>query len=196
YTILYTYLWWSFPTTRVITLVSRLHRLKLSMAENVDRLFVGLRLETLSSLVWKFIHETTKKIIHIKKRIQAVRDRQKSYSDRRHEPLPTPLDEIQIDDKLNFIEEPVEIIDREVKWLNQRCIPIGDGVVVRGDDDGGGGCSDELMMLARCGGLDCGDEPAVMAAVLCGGVEVGGDVMAAKVEAMEVDSVENKVKMV
>ncbi|GJW24537.1 hypothetical protein Tco_0038348 [Tanacetum coccineum] len=32
------------------------------------------------------------------------------------EPLAIPLDEIQIDDKLNFIEEPVEIMDREVKW--------------------------------------------------------------------------------
>ncbi|GJX68908.1 putative reverse transcriptase domain-containing protein [Tanacetum coccineum] len=31
------------------------------------------------------------------------------------EPLAIPLDEIQIDDKLNFIEEPVEIMDREVK---------------------------------------------------------------------------------
>nr|GEW83019.1 hypothetical protein [Tanacetum cinerariifolium] len=45
----------------------------------------------------------------------------------------------------------------------------GDGVVVRGDDDGGSGCSDEAMMLARCGGLDGGDEPAVMAAVVRGG---------------------------
>ncbi|GJU84652.1 putative reverse transcriptase domain-containing protein [Tanacetum coccineum] len=33
------------------------------------------------------------------------------------EPLAIPLDEIQIDDKLNFIEEPVEIMDREVKRL-------------------------------------------------------------------------------
>nr|GFA41091.1 putative reverse transcriptase domain-containing protein [Tanacetum cinerariifolium] len=40
------------------------------------------------------------------------------------EPLDIPLDEIQIDDKLNFIEEPVEIIDREVKRLKQSCIPI------------------------------------------------------------------------
>ncbi|GKC68483.1 putative reverse transcriptase domain-containing protein, partial [Tanacetum coccineum] len=39
-------------------------------------------------------------------------------------PLAIPLDEIQIDDKLNFIEEPVEIMDREVKRLKQRCIPI------------------------------------------------------------------------
>ncbi|GKE45205.1 hypothetical protein Tco_1472489, partial [Tanacetum coccineum] len=29
------------------------------------------------------------------------------------------LDEIQIDDKLHFIEEPVEIMDREVKRLKQ-----------------------------------------------------------------------------
>ncbi|GKD77844.1 hypothetical protein Tco_1340465 [Tanacetum coccineum] len=40
------------------------------------------------------------------------------------EPLVIPLDEIQIDDKLNFIEEPVEIMDREVKRLKQSCIPI------------------------------------------------------------------------
>ncbi|GKA32127.1 putative reverse transcriptase domain-containing protein, partial [Tanacetum coccineum] len=31
------------------------------------------------------------------------------------EPLVIPLDEIQVDDKLHFIEEPVEIMDREVK---------------------------------------------------------------------------------
>ncbi|GKE98638.1 hypothetical protein Tco_0021989 [Tanacetum coccineum] len=40
------------------------------------------------------------------------------------EPLAIPLDEIQIDDKLYFIEEPVEIIDREVKRLKQSHIPI------------------------------------------------------------------------
>ncbi|GKB75191.1 hypothetical protein Tco_0942086 [Tanacetum coccineum] len=40
------------------------------------------------------------------------------------EPLAIPLDEIQIDGKLNFIEEPIEIMDREVKWLKQSRIPI------------------------------------------------------------------------
>nr|GEU37920.1 putative reverse transcriptase domain-containing protein [Tanacetum cinerariifolium] len=35
-----------------------------------------------------------------------------------------PLDEIQIDDKLHFIEEPIEIMDREDKRVNQSCIPI------------------------------------------------------------------------
>ncbi|GJT75287.1 putative reverse transcriptase domain-containing protein [Tanacetum coccineum] len=35
----------------------------------------------------ELIHETTKKIVQIKKRIQAARDRQKSYADVRHKPL-------------------------------------------------------------------------------------------------------------
>ncbi|GKE78623.1 hypothetical protein Tco_1544743 [Tanacetum coccineum] len=40
------------------------------------------------------------------------------------EPLAIPLDEIHIDDKLCFVKEPVEIMDREVKWLKQSRIPI------------------------------------------------------------------------
>ncbi|GKB86595.1 hypothetical protein Tco_0958867 [Tanacetum coccineum] len=32
------------------------------------------------------------------------------------EPLAIPLDEIQVDDKLNFIEEPVEVMDRKVEF--------------------------------------------------------------------------------
>ncbi|GJT09374.1 putative reverse transcriptase domain-containing protein, partial [Tanacetum coccineum] len=40
------------------------------------------------------------------------------------EPLAIPLDKIQIDDKLNPIEELVENMDREVKRLNQSRIPI------------------------------------------------------------------------
>ncbi|GJT57121.1 reverse transcriptase domain-containing protein [Tanacetum coccineum] len=40
------------------------------------------------------------------------------------EPLVIPLDEIHVDDKLNFIEEPVEVIDGEVKRLKQSRIPI------------------------------------------------------------------------
>ncbi|GKF45924.1 hypothetical protein Tco_0135726, partial [Tanacetum coccineum] len=34
------------------------------------------------------------------------------------------MDEIQLDDKLHMIEEPVEIVDREVKRLKQSRIPI------------------------------------------------------------------------
>nr|GEV13218.1 hypothetical protein [Tanacetum cinerariifolium] len=95
------------------------------------------------------------KIIQIKKRIQLTRDRQKRYIDRRRkllefqvgdkqlswvlstfhvsnlkkclsdETLAIPLDKIQIDDKLNFIKEPVEIKDQEVKRLKKSRVPIG-----------------------------------------------------------------------
>ncbi|GKD89579.1 putative reverse transcriptase domain-containing protein, partial [Tanacetum coccineum] len=41
-----------------------------------------------------------------------------------NEPLAIPLDEIHVDDKLNFIKEPIEIMDREVKRLKQSRIPI------------------------------------------------------------------------
>ncbi|GJR32070.1 putative reverse transcriptase domain-containing protein [Tanacetum coccineum] len=88
----------------------------------------------------EIIHETTKKIIQIKKRIAMERVicfgkrgklnpryirpfkvLAKCFSD---EPLAIPLDEIQIDEKLNFIKEPVEIMDREVKRLKQSRTPI------------------------------------------------------------------------
>ncbi|GJX42066.1 putative reverse transcriptase domain-containing protein [Tanacetum coccineum] len=142
----------------------------------------------------EIIHKTIEKIVQIKSRIQAARDRQKRYADVRRKPLEfqvgdkvmlkvslwkwlirfgkrgklnpryirpfkiiakvetiayhpelpkqlskvhstfhvsnlkkcladetlaIPLDEIQIDDKLHFIEEPIEIMDREVKRLKQ-----------------------------------------------------------------------------
>ena len=35
-----------------------------------------------------------------------------------------PLEDIQVNDKLNFVEEPMEILDREVKCLRQSKIPI------------------------------------------------------------------------
>ncbi|GJY04463.1 hypothetical protein Tco_0370403 [Tanacetum coccineum] len=44
------------------------------------------------------------------------------------ENLVIPLEEIQLDDKLYFIEEPVEIMDREVKQLKQSQIPIVKGL--------------------------------------------------------------------
>ncbi|GJV68110.1 hypothetical protein Tco_1483619 [Tanacetum coccineum] len=40
------------------------------------------------------------------------------------ENLVVPLEEIQLDDKLHCIEEPIEIMDREVKQLKQSRIPI------------------------------------------------------------------------
>ncbi|GJR87703.1 putative reverse transcriptase domain-containing protein [Tanacetum coccineum] len=147
----------------------------------------------------ELVHETTEKIVQIKQRMQAARDRQKSYADVRRkplefqvgdrvmlkvspwkgvvrfgkrgklnpryigpfkvlakvgtvayrlelpqqlsrvystfhvsnlkkclcdEPLAFPLDEIHIDDKLHFVEEPVEILEREIKKLRQSRIPI------------------------------------------------------------------------
>ncbi|GJW27922.1 putative reverse transcriptase domain-containing protein [Tanacetum coccineum] len=147
----------------------------------------------------EIVQEMTKKIIQIKQRIQAARDRQKSYADLKRkpmefqvrdrvmlkvspwkgvvrfgkrgklnpryvrpfkvlekvgsiayklelpqelsrvhntfhvsnlkkcyadEPLAVLLDGLHIDDKLHFVEEPVEIIDHEVKRLKQSRIPI------------------------------------------------------------------------
>ncbi|GKE40084.1 putative reverse transcriptase domain-containing protein [Tanacetum coccineum] len=57
----------------------------------------------------KIIYETTKKIVQIQQRLQAARDRQRK---------------LRLDNKLNFVEEPVEIMDREVKKLKQSRIPI------------------------------------------------------------------------
>ncbi|GKG22078.1 hypothetical protein Tco_0384673, partial [Tanacetum coccineum] len=43
------------------------------------------------------------------------------YSDK---PLAVPLEGLHVDDKLHFVEEPVEIMDREVKRLKQSHILI------------------------------------------------------------------------
>nr|GFA29409.1 putative reverse transcriptase domain-containing protein [Tanacetum cinerariifolium] len=40
------------------------------------------------------------------------------------EPLAVPLDGLHFDDMLHFVEEPMEIVDREVKQLNQSRIPL------------------------------------------------------------------------
>ncbi|GKC13912.1 putative reverse transcriptase domain-containing protein, partial [Tanacetum coccineum] len=93
----------------------------------------------------ELIYETTEKIVQIKQRIQVARDRQKSYADVRCKPLEFEVgdkfrlgkglfvlanggnknqDEIHIDDKIHFVEEPVEIMDREVNLLKQSRIPI------------------------------------------------------------------------
>nr|GEU86638.1 putative reverse transcriptase domain-containing protein [Tanacetum cinerariifolium] len=95
-----TYLWWSFPTTIVITLVSKLHCLKFSTpkmliaicwAEVGDAQLTGPEI----------VHETTKKIIQIKKCIQAARDRQKRNADRRRKPL-----EFEVRDKVMLKVSP------------------------------------------------------------------------------------------
>nr|GEY81792.1 putative reverse transcriptase domain-containing protein [Tanacetum cinerariifolium] len=49
----------------------------------------------------ELIHETTEKIVQIKQRIQAARDRQKSYADVRRNPL-----EFQVGDRVMFKVSP------------------------------------------------------------------------------------------
>ncbi|GKE27388.1 putative reverse transcriptase domain-containing protein, partial [Tanacetum coccineum] len=91
----------------------------------------------------ELVQETTEKISQIKVRLKVARDRQKSYADKRRKPLefsvgdyvllkkclanPTlhvPLDEIRVDAKLNFVEEYVEILEREFKKLKRSRISI------------------------------------------------------------------------
>ncbi|GJX01303.1 putative reverse transcriptase domain-containing protein [Tanacetum coccineum] len=50
-----------------------------------------------------------------------VSNLKKCYAD---EPLAVPLDGLHFDDKLQFVEEPIEIIDREVKRLKRSRIPL------------------------------------------------------------------------
>ncbi|GJU47252.1 putative reverse transcriptase domain-containing protein [Tanacetum coccineum] len=90
----------------------------------------------------EMIREMTEMIVQIKNRLLAARSRQKSYADVRRKPLEfevgdkvmlkvslwkdhiIPFEEVRIDEKLCFIEEPIEIMDREVKQLKQSRIPI------------------------------------------------------------------------
>ncbi|GKD90549.1 hypothetical protein Tco_1366056, partial [Tanacetum coccineum] len=50
-----------------------------------------------------------------------VSNLKKCYAD---EPLVVLLDGLHFEDKLQFVEEPVEIMDREVKRLKRSCIPL------------------------------------------------------------------------
>ncbi|GKG23337.1 hypothetical protein Tco_0391373, partial [Tanacetum coccineum] len=40
------------------------------------------------------------------------------------ESLVIPLEELRVDDKLHFVEEPIEVMDREIKQLKRSHIPI------------------------------------------------------------------------
>ncbi|GKD39503.1 hypothetical protein Tco_1259710, partial [Tanacetum coccineum] len=50
-----------------------------------------------------------------------VSNLKKCYAD---EPLGVPLDELHFDNKLQFVDEPVKIMDLEVKQLRQSHVPI------------------------------------------------------------------------
>ncbi|GKA93881.1 hypothetical protein Tco_0815867 [Tanacetum coccineum] len=50
-----------------------------------------------------------------------VSNLKKCYAD---EPLVVPLDGLHFDDKLQFVKELVEIMDREVKWSKRIRIPL------------------------------------------------------------------------
>ncbi|GJZ00657.1 putative reverse transcriptase domain-containing protein [Tanacetum coccineum] len=163
------------------------------------RLFYGLRLEKVALIGPELVQETTDKVVLIKEKLKAARDRQKSYADNRRKPLEfevgdrvmlkvspwkgvirfgkkgklapryvgpfeilerigpvayrlrlpeelsgvhdtfhvsnlkkcladaslhVPLDEIKVDKTLRFVEEPVEIMDREVKRLKRSKISL------------------------------------------------------------------------
>ncbi|GJS72546.1 putative reverse transcriptase domain-containing protein [Tanacetum coccineum] len=120
----------------------------------------------------ELVQETTDKVVLIKEKLKAARDRQKSYVDNMRKPLEfevgdqvllkvspwkgvirfgkkgklvpryvgpfeilerkcladanlhVPLDEIKVGKNLCFVEEPIEIMDREVKSLKRSKIPI------------------------------------------------------------------------
>ncbi|GKA79292.1 putative reverse transcriptase domain-containing protein [Tanacetum coccineum] len=131
--------WQSLNKALVIIRVSKLYHLKHCTAENVDRLSVGLRLRMLSLLAqrlfmkplqrsFKSRNKFKRHVIH--KRATPIGDVHGTFHVSNFkkclvdEPLAIPLDEIQIDDKLNIIEEPVKNMDREVKQLKQSRIPI------------------------------------------------------------------------
>nr|GFA49343.1 putative reverse transcriptase domain-containing protein [Tanacetum cinerariifolium] len=50
-----------------------------------------------------------------------VSNLKKGYAD---EPLVMPLEGIHVDDRLQFMEEPIEIMEREIKRLKQSWIPL------------------------------------------------------------------------
>nr|GEX93080.1 putative reverse transcriptase domain-containing protein [Tanacetum cinerariifolium] len=76
------------------------------MVESADHLFFRPKLE-----MFNLQNQNTFDVSNLKK----------CLSD---QSLVIPMKDLQLDDKLNFVEEPVEIMDREVKQLNQSYIPI------------------------------------------------------------------------
>ncbi|GJT34766.1 hypothetical protein Tco_0925185 [Tanacetum coccineum] len=96
--------------------------------------------ESYFGLKLKLVQETTDKVVLIKEKLKAARDHQKSYALEGRSAfwkkvrnlkkcladanLHVPLDEIKVDKTLHFVEEPVEIMDQEIKKLNCRNIAL------------------------------------------------------------------------
>ncbi|GJT57244.1 putative reverse transcriptase domain-containing protein [Tanacetum coccineum] len=75
----------------------------------------------------ELVQETTEKISQIKDRLKGAVIVKNVFVAQRRKPLKfsvVPLNEIQVDAKLNFMEEPVEIMKREFKKLKQSRIAI------------------------------------------------------------------------
>ncbi|GJY47149.1 putative reverse transcriptase domain-containing protein [Tanacetum coccineum] len=75
-------------------------------------------LEKVGSIAYKLELPQELSMVHITFHVSNLK---KCYSD---EPLVVPLEGLHVDDKLCFVEEPVEIMDREVKRLKQSRILI------------------------------------------------------------------------
>ncbi|GKF24529.1 reverse transcriptase domain-containing protein [Tanacetum coccineum] len=117
--------WSSSHITTAITVASRLHRLKHFTIESVVHLCVRPRyvgpfkvLEKVRSVAYKL--ELSEELSRVHNTFH-VSNLKKCYANK---PLAILLDGLHFDDKLQFVEEPVEIMDREVKLLKRSYIPI------------------------------------------------------------------------
>ncbi|GJU74757.1 hypothetical protein Tco_1266162 [Tanacetum coccineum] len=81
-------------------LVSRQHHSRHFMVESADHLFARPKLE-MFNLQDQIIHETTAKIVQIRQRLQAARDRQRSYANIKRKPL-----EFQVGDRVMLKVSP------------------------------------------------------------------------------------------
>ncbi|GJW42383.1 hypothetical protein Tco_0071182 [Tanacetum coccineum] len=87
-----------FRKALVTTQALSAHHSRLCTGENVESSVNGLKLEKDSLNGPEIMQETTEEDI--------------------------PLDEIEIDENLRFVKEPIEIVERDVKKLKRRRIPL------------------------------------------------------------------------